>query len=514
MKDILKKAGALTGFGQTLSRMSLIWAVSLPAAAQIVLDGEFNDWPEGVAGTADEHFLHLRLIFPEQISLQTSDLATSVFIDLDGDAGTGGSNDLFPGAELELMFAPVANRNAQGVGGGAALRVYNPQGGATDLPHQALGFVAMPTYANHEYELRIPRYLLRHETATDLLKASRPVTASPVRAKVVRLAADESVHWQSEEIAIAALPPAASQVPLASNAVPHKPNGAVRVISVNVEWAAPVDNPAPFVRAMRALNPDIYLLQEWDKPAFVLPEGSTDRRFSEQEMVAWFSTHLDPGRDWYASRNQELGIIIVSAFPLSALLAGQSADDALRYQFSYGAQSLTSASVRFSGALAHTPIGDLTLANIHLRCCGYYGSREDQNRLSESVAVNTMFRAALRANPSGMGLIAGDYNLVGSRLPREIIAKAADAGGTDLQVLEALNLRGDANITWRDARSGFSPSRLDYLLYTGSTLNVQNRFLFDSEELSDAELGRLGLQRDDSRFSDHLPLVMDVIAQP
>ena len=226
-------------------------------------------------------------------------------------------------------------------------------------------------------------------------------------------------------------------------------------------------------------------------------------------MIQWFMEHVDASRSWYASRNTELGIIIVSAFPLTAAHTGQDGP-ALAYSIDSGGRDMLSNSVRFAGAVAQTPLGAIALANIHLRCCGAYGSREDQSRLIEAVAVNTAFRQLMRTGQADMGLIAGDYNLVGSRLPREIIASAADPDGSDLRVLDAHNLLHDSTITWRDARSGFSPSRLDYILYTHSSMLLKNAFLVDTEELSEAQLAASGVLREDSRFSDHLPLVMDI----
>jgi len=476
------------------------------------LDGYFDDWPPDTQAHSDSHYLYLLLQFPDTIGLQTSATATSVLLDLDGDSTTGATisdaanSQLMQGVELELMFAPVARRNRDGVAGGAALRAYNDAGEATDLPHQALGFAAMPTHASDRYELRIPRYLLEELYGGELLRADLPM-----RARIVQLDAEQHSSWQSAEIVLNGRGVADGRVPIADAEIPDKSPEAVRIFSVNVEWAAPVEAPDAFVRIMRAVDPDIVLLQEWDKPSFVLPEGEVTIQYSPEFMQDWFNTHINAsasGPSWYASRNEELGVIIMARSEMSAF-----GNNSVRYALSDGDQALLANSVRYTGAVVDTHIGKVAVANIHLRCCGALASREDQSRLAEAVTVNAAFRRAMADSGAVLGVVAGDYNLVGSTLPLDIIAMGADSDGSNLAVAPSDVLGGSSNITWRDARSGFSPSRLDYILYTDSAASMINSFALDTEVLSDTSLERMGLRREDSRFSDHFPLVLDLRLQ-
>ena len=59
----------------------------------------------------------------------------------------------------------------------------------------------------------------------------------------------------------------------------------------------------------------------------------------------------------------------------------------------------------------------------------------------------------------------------------------------------------------------FTQGRLDWILYSDSTLKVVNAFTLDTARLSDAALERMGFERDDSRASDHLPVVVDVASR-
>lgn len=480
-------------------------AADVPELA-IQLDGLLHDWPASTNALADPFYLYLKLEFPEIIGLQTSPTATSILIDLDGSTTTGATivdgagREVMRGVELELMFAPVANRNRDGIGGGAALRVYDEAGQATDLPHQALGFASLPTYATDTFELRIPRYLLSDVNAAQQLRASLPL-----RARVVRLSSDEQIKWLSDDIVLASRPPATGAAPLVDVDLPAKPADALRFFSVNVEWAAPVDDPDAFVRIMKAVKPDVVLLQEWDKPSYVMPEGEAPIQYEASFVADWFTTHMADGSQWQASRNDELGVIIVSPSPMSAF-----GNDAANYAISDGPDTVLANPVRYNAALVETHLGPVAVANIHLRCCGALASREDHSRVAEAVAVNGAFRRALARSGAVIGVIAGDYNLVGTIMPKQIVALGADIDGSDLAVAPTYSLRDDSTITWRDARSGFSPSRLDYILYTNSSSERVNSFTLDTEVMTDAALERNGLHRQDSRFSDHLPLVLDL----
>ena len=70
---------------------------------------------------------------------------------------------------------------------------------------------------------------------------------------------------------------------------------------------------------------------------------------------------------------------------------------------------------------------------------------------------------------------------------------------------------GDRSLhTWRDDRSLFTPGRLDWVVYADSALEARSAFVLETEGLSEAALERAGLGRDDSRVSDHMPVVVDL----
>ena len=70
---------------------------------------------------------------------------------------------------------------------------------------------------------------------------------------------------------------------------------------------------------------------------------------------------------------------------------------------------------------------------------------------------------------------------------------------------------GDHSIyTWRSAKDRFSPSRLDFLSYSDSVVNIEEAFALDTSLLSDSVLKEAGLERKDTDSSDHLPIVLDI----
>ena len=109
-----------------------------------------------------------------------------------------------------------------------------------------------------------------------------------------------------------------------------------------------------------------------------------------------------------------------------------------------------------------------------------------------------------------MVVLGGDINLVGARDPLDLMAERLDADGTDLTPAQAPTLGSSAFYTWCWEASPFAPGRLDWNLYSDSTLEVANAFAMDTTRLSNHSLEAYELERNDSRASDHLPLVVDV----
>jgi hypothetical protein len=107
-------------------------------------------------------------------------------------------------------------------------------------------------------------------------------------------------------------------------------------------------------------------------------------------------------------------------------------------------------------------------------------------------------------------VVGGDYNLVGSRGPLEVLMDGGDVDGSDLAAAEAVMLGDDVVSTWRSGGSEFTPGRLDWVVYSDALGEVREAFVVDVERLGVAERERVGLLGGETGASDHLPVVVDV----
>jgi endonuclease/exonuclease/phosphatase family metal-dependent hydrolase len=108
-------------------------------------------------------------------------------------------------------------------------------------------------------------------------------------------------------------------------------------------------------------------------------------------------------------------------------------------------------------------------------------------------------------------LIAGDFNLVGTRTPLDAMRAGLDADGSELAVAQTDVLGDHALYTWSDHKTEFPDGRLDYLIYSDASADAANAFVLDTRRLSDRTLAKLGLDRTDTGASDHLPVVVDLM---
>lgn len=233
-----------------------------------------------------------------------------------------------------------------------------------------------------------------------------------------------------------------------------------------------------------AIDPDVILFQEW----FNTPE---------QVIQNWFDANLGTGWTVVAPHANE-GVAVATRLPITQIVP-----DLLDVP---GGRPNS----RFIGAMIDTPIGPFFGASIHLKCCGGANSAEDTRRNAEATSINATVASVLSANPGASVVVAGDYNLVGTRTPLDILRAGLAADGSDLTPAPTITLGDDTAVTWVDEKSRFSPGRLDWAVVDTSRTNILRSFTLDTRRLSEASLKALGLHADDSKASDHLPIVVDL----
>ena len=264
-----------------------------------------------------------------------------------------------------------------------------------------------------------------------------------------------------------------------------KTDDAIRVISWNIQFGNLLDQKERSIRMLSALQPDVLLFQEFDG-------DDTPERITDILEVAL-------GGSWQVSmsaasgdvRHEQLRSAIATRFPLQEL-----------------PQIMSPVSYPLKIAMARIRIDetDVMFVSLHLRCCGGPTSEAELQRQVEANAIRT----ALQKYASDAVIIGGDWNLVGTTKPLDTVRKDGFA------VVEAYQPDGTLTATWADAKSSFTPGRLDWMLVRGKALNLSGSFVLDTFDLHPDTLVEQNLRTQDTKLlSDHLPLVADlrVVAQ-
>jgi endonuclease/exonuclease/phosphatase family metal-dependent hydrolase len=453
-------------------------------SASILLDGQMGDWSPDHAVTADANYLYFRFSFGENsFTLQHAPKPVLVMIDADNDPATGhapnASGLKHMGVDVEIEFSFIK-------GQGFSASLVGTDGQRTAINAYDLDVVVAPTVAAPWYEGRVARS--SPALAALPMKGLRSSGSAAVAVGVQGAEGKFGAYSDPETVTLA--PAADPKARLADVLIPAKAEGAIRVMSWNIERSAPVKNPQPFRRIIQTIQPDIILIQEWEAG-------------SATDVLAWMTQWVSSESEWHVIKAQgDLtsggGVAIISRFELSPQLASPPLG------------GTGGSPVRFVSANAASPFGNILVGSTHLKCCGSKDSPEDQKRLSEADTINKAF---LFSGAPGYRIITGDMNLVGSQPPLDRLMERLDADGSNLTAAPAKTL-GDATMsTWSKSGDAFGPGRLDYALFSDSTLDALQAFVLNTRRLSDEALARLGLERTDSDASDHMPVVVDFKAK-
>ncbi len=316
------------------------------------------------------------------------------------------------------------------------------------VPWTKLDFSCLPTYASDAVELRVDLQAIG-------VKKNEPV--------LVNFRGSDTLDAPFEVRLREGAPQNARALSR------HAPND-FRVASFNTLRGGLSDpqRKAAFQRLIEAVNAEVYCFQEENEEA--------NFRKSASRLDHIHHTHWSNGCG------------IASSSPLTPLPLNLS---------------------RGVAAVCHLQDGfDVIIVNVHFRCCGYAGSREDETRIKQSGEVVERLRQ-LQAGQYGESwkktpiIVTGDYNLVGTRKP--------------LSILESLGLKprslvgqiDNAAVTWRGPpKESFWPGRLDIMVYSDE-LTPKNGYILDTARMKPSMLTEFGLLSGDSLASDHLMLVGD-----
>jgi endonuclease/exonuclease/phosphatase family metal-dependent hydrolase len=482
----------------------------------IVIDGEFDDWahvPIAIADDADApdspvdvrsvrviadtQWLWLQFELERPVHLLTAASRLMVLIDTDTDRTTGATIDAFAGADLEIAFSPSG-----GAARGVEIRRYTGPTPRGETAYPA-DLVSRPSYLAKQYELRLargkPRAAIPHER---------------IRLQLVVRRGDALLD--ETRIAEVVLPPidVAADVargPTVDDPLRRADGIAFRAVAWNVGGFAP-QRQEVIARVLFALDADVVLLDEITavRSAEIIQSWlgtrSGDRRPPWDTLLSQGDGIQQAAVALRGRLTDALGTVRHRPHLLDVLLLGTSPSERAADALRFAEEGVTAA-----GGVGAIGGKRLLAIALDLQCCGTAEEYPDAHRLIESSAVQRAAASArLRFAPQAV-VVGGDLNIVGSRDPLDVLRRGLDAGGASLEPVRALDLHGLTDATWRNVGGrGFPPGRLDWMLYSQSTLDVLNAFVFDSALLSSAALQRYSLNTDDSRqSSDHLPVVAD-----
>lgn len=476
-----------------------------PSGPAMKIDGDIREWDAQSAAVADGSGVMLRFRVPkgpngEPWTLQDGPKTVALYLDIDGSTATGRTSRLKPlnqlGVDCEIRFSPF--ENGKPIAGVRTFRV-GTDGTLSGTSNGSTGMVVSPTYASEWYEARLDR--------KDLVKFSGGAFTGRLAGMFVMLDEAGEIDGYADPFAVELPAQAVGPGPVVD--VPGKPAGAVRVVSFNVEKSNPTKEPGAFSRMLTLLNADVVIFQEWD-------EGGAS------QTEEWFRSHavgIDadsgvpgaPSRPsgmglWKVHKTAGTGVGVASRWPMSAL-----PPDSLEVSNPMDKENHPRR-VRVASVVVNTDAGPLAVTSLHLKCCGGATGGEELLRRDEARAINKALIHMYSAEASGAvaRIVAGDFNLVGTRMPLDLLRAGVDVDGTDLVPAEPFALGTGVKYTWRDDKTAFLPGRLDYLLYSDATAEVVQCFVMDTANLSFESLARSGLDATDSRASDHMPVVVDL----
>lgn len=422
------------------------------------IDGWFEDWPEGALvaedppGDAQGAFDVTRLYATSRGAELYLRFDTTQLLNLYNGASADGTLEI----ALELADGRVLRIDLRGRD--ASLD------GLVDVSWKALGFVAAPNHAGREFELRMDLRSMglgagdRVGLWLEGSDATLPVTLE-----------------LGEEASDAPPEPAVERAP-----------GAVRVASLNTREAGLADpkRADAIGRLLRAAAADVYVLQEL---------GSLgDDEIAERLRSAMSSG--GGGARWNVhgvSYGEYVKSAVASRRPLVPIPTPEA---------------------RFAAAIVELDEGPIAAFSVHLKCCGYLGSPEDQKRLAEGEMLRATIEALRDAKlgdplapyAAAPVVVMGDFNDVGSPELQALLTDESVA----LERARLRHLRGPDVLTWRSASESFPPAVLDLAFFGGAAL--AGGYIVDTQALSPSLLGSLGLEATDSEASDHLMLVADL----
>ena len=448
------------------------------------IDGLLDDWQEGSSIYDDrgdsnngvdigelylshnDDYLFIGFDVSEEMIIQFES-NFQILIDADNDASTG-----FPtnGLGTEFSFYFEGNNG-----------FINTSDDNFNIKHDDVGFYVAPAYTSKYFEIAIERSLGDYGISLDS-KISIAIVNDIFNGDILP-SLNGGVEYDFNDGIVQESP---------EPTIEKADNVKFRILSYNVLQDQIFQNGLfdEYQRIFEATQPDIIAFQE------IYDNSSTQAKNLVESFLP-----SDPGENWY---HDKVGsdIILVSRHPI-----------------------LFEDWVDGNGAFVLDIDGqEVVLFNVHFPCCDNDAQREDE--------IDALL-AYMRDLQNGNGeydldedtpmIIVGDYNLVGRGSQLESLLTgniknnpaygpdfSPDWGNGPLTDLRPLVNNTNLSYTWYNPFGSFTAGRLDFVLYTSSSLYLNNSFVLDTRQLNQGQLflNNLG-ETDTGDASDHLPVISD-----
>ena len=286
----------------------------------------------------------------------------------------------------------------------------------------------------------------------------------------------------------------------------------VNVFSWNISGDAFIKDPGLFKSLIEKSKADILLLDE-----------VTDEINEALLLKALPAFNLKGESSWHVSFGVSGGkqrTVIASRHPIETLsefrriVAYPDVDKArlqaliikggeLKY-----AQSLDKG-ISVNGAIIVNEDKRLLVVSLDLECCGNNPSswEEDKRRVEAREIREQIKRVTKRVHVDGI-IVTGDLNLVSTVMPLVIISGPYAKPYSGLIAADLTHIDGRQTWTW-DGRGTKFPSRvLDLVIYSPTSLKLNNGYIFNPKLLSFEAQKSLSLSgKNLENIFDHLPLI-------
>jgi len=447
------------------------WNIPVPTYVDTENDGNFYDF-KYFSVTNDEQFLFIKIKITPFIKL-LEDNQIAIFIDGDNNSSTG-----FPingiGADLRFNFGTRNGFN------------YHTN---SSITHSNIRFRSLPTVTDTVFEIAIGRQFIPPTNGTGKIKIL-----------FVDFAASgdfmpdygETFEYTFDDTPIEPLIP----VDITKN-----DTSLLRIMNWNVysDGFTDPNREQYYNRILQAINPDILAFNEMWNSTTVQIQNRLNSILPLQNG-SWNAVKLDGGN------------ITASRYPI------------LQNWLVYPGQRITASLIDLPERFEK----NILVINCHYKCCG--GAANDATRQRE---VDATIKFILDSKTAGgvidlpentPFLITGDLNLVGDRqqlitlvtgeiINTQLFGNGAPPDWDDSDLEDIISSQTDKRTaySWRNDQSTFPPGRLDFQIFSNSVVNVEKRFILQTEIMSSARLNQYGLQQFDTKnASDHFPKVTDV----